>query len=401
MKIFIARQPIFDRKKDVYAYQLLYRNDTVNRALITDEGYATLKVIANSLLIGLKKLTSGKRAFIQFNRKLLLGKTPLLFPQDLLGVEVLESVEPDERILKACEMFKSSGYPLIFDELILKPEHEPFTLMADIVKINFRTTTASQRKNIIKKLNKIKSMKFLAEKVETPMDFEEASELGCHYFQGFFFRKPDLVTRNEMPGYKINYLQILKKIHQLVPDFGEIEEIIKRDVSLTYKLLRFINSASYGFKVTIRSIRHALNLLGKREVKKWLTIIVMSGIGRDKPSELMNAVIVRARFCELTAKHFKLHPHPSDGFLMGMFSMVDSFLDRPKLEILEELPLDDEIKDALLGREGVLLDVLNLVTSFEKAEWNDFFKNTEALGIDAEEVGNLYVESVEWAKFLV
>jgi EAL and modified HD-GYP domain-containing signal transduction protein len=399
MQIFLARQPIFDGDQEVFAYELLYRSDAVNRATIADESMATLKVIANSLLIGLEELTAGKRAFINFNRKMLLGKTPLLFPRDILGVEILESVPPDEHILRVCKQFKKSGYYIILDDLILNDEYQPLIDIADYIKIDFRITTAKERKQIIKQLKNLE-VTFMAEKVETREQFEEAKKLGCKYFQGYFFQKPDLVKRQEMPGYKVNYLRILKKIHEPMPDFGEVEEIIKRDMSLSYKLLRFINSASYGFKVTIRSIHHALILLGKREVKKWLTIIVMSGIGRSKPPALMDCAVVRGRFCELIAYHFRLHPEPSDFFLLGMFSLVDAFLDRPLQEILEELPLEDEITEALLGKESKFTHVLSLVEAFEKAQWDKFAALTVQLNLDADTVAPLYVEAVEWSKFM-
>lgn len=399
MQVFLARQPVFDADMNVFAYELLYRSDTVNRAHIADEGVATLKVIANSLLIGLQKLTSGKLAFINFNRKMLLGKTPLLFPRDILGIEILESVPPDEYILRVCQQFKKAGYRIILDDLILKDEYKPLIGMADYIKIDFSITSSKDRTEIIHQLKDLDVI-FMAEKVETDGQFQEAKRLGCQYFQGYFFQRPVLVTRKEMPGYKFNYLQILKKIHEPVPDFNELEEIIKRDVSLTYKLLRFINSASYGFKVTVRSIHHALILLGKREVKKWLTIIVMSGIGRSKPGELMNTVIIRARFCELIATSFDLKKDPADFFLMGMFSLVEAFLDRPMQEILDELPLDDELTGALLGKENIFSNILDLVKAFAAAKWDQFAQLASQLDMDVEKIAPLYVEAVEWTKFL-
>jgi len=401
LNIFLARQPIFDRRKEVIAYELLYRSDLVNRAFITDEKYATLKVIANSLLMGLQKLTEGKRAYLHFNQRLLLGKAPLLFPRDLLGVEIIDEVESDERIINACSQFKKNGYQLILDYKLALHQDRQLLELCDIVKIDFLGGKARERHGLVKKTaQSYNSIKFLAERVETIAQFDEAEALGCTYFQGYFFRKPDLVTRKEMPGYKLNYLRILKKIHELSPRFDEIEEIIKRDVSLTYKLLRFINSASYGFKVTVRSIHHALILLGKREVKKWLTIIVMSGIGRSKPTALMNAVIVRARFCELIAQTFRLHSEPTDFFLLGMFSMVDAFLDRPVEEILEELPLEENVKDALLGKPGRFFTVLQLVSAFEKGEWDTFAALAWELDVSADKTATLYLEAVEWSKFM-
>lgn len=398
-QIFIARQPIFDNKKNVYAYELLYRSDLENRAFITDGDYATLKVVANSLLIGLQKLTDGKRAFINFDRELLLARVPLFFPSDILGVEILETITPDQRLIKVCHQIKNDGYLMILDNFVFDEEYRPLIPMVDIIKIDFCASTPEQRRLIFQKVSS-KNIKFLGAKIETQQDYEEAVKMGYHYFQGFFFQQPALISRKEMPGYKLNYLSILKKLYEPAFDVDQIEEIIKRDVSLTYKLLRFINSAAHGFKVTIRSIRHALILLGKRETKRWLTIIVMSGIGRDKPIELMNTAVIRARLCELIALEFKLQDQPTDLFLIGMLSMMDAFLDRPLPEILEELPLEENIKFALLEGEGQARNVLELVRAFEKADWESFSVSSHQLNLDEKKLAFLYLEATEWAKFL-
>jgi len=342
---------------------------------------------------------SGKYAFINFNRKLLLGNIPLLFPKEILGVEILETVNPDQPILRICNRIKKTGYMMILDNFIFHEDYRDFINMADIIKIDFRTASPEDRKSIFQHVNS-RAKKLLACKIETREDFDEAYHLGYHLFQGYFFQKPALITRAEVPGYKITYLSMLKKLYDPLFELNELEDIIKRDVSLTYKLLRFINSAAYGFKVTIRSISHALLLLGKREVKRWLTIIVMSGIGREKPHELMKVVVIRSRFCELIATEFKLHDQPTDLFLVGMFSMVDAFLDRPLPEILEELPLEEHIKSVLLGEENQTGDILKMVKAFEKGDWELFSSLADKLTLNEEKLAMLYLEAVEWTKFL-
>jgi c-di-GMP-related signal transduction protein len=403
MRIFIARQPIFDTSKNVYAYELLFRSQKSDRAKRTDSEYATVKLIANSLLIGLQTLTAKKRAMINFNRQLLLGQIPLLFPKNQLGVEILETVEPEQVIIDACKKLKREGYPIVLDDFVFADKYWPLIQLADIIKVDFQATSTRERKDIFKKVNS-QRIQFLAEKIETKEDYEEALELGYDYFQGFFFQKPDLISRKDIPGYKLNYIRILKKLHQPVLDLDEIEEIIKRDVSLTYKLLRFINSASFAFKVTVHSIRHALVLLGGREVKKWLSIIIMSGIGRDKPPELMNTCIIRARFCETIAREVKFKNHqPSEFFLSGMFSLVDAFLDRPIAEILAELPIDEYIKDALSGAQSALRQVLDLVVAYEKGKWDEVVEiltEPSMKGINEEILVKLYSEAVEWSNCL-
>lgn len=397
-KIFIARQPIFDRRRSVYAYELLFRSNVSDHAKTTDDEYATMKVIANSLLIGLRKLTAGKRAFINFNRQLLLGKIPYLFPVDLLGIELLERLEPEKDIIEVCTRLKESEYLLVLDDFVFEEKFRPLIQLADIIKIDFTAANREGRRSIIHQVD-LRHRELLAEKIETVADYKEAVALGYHYFQGFFFQKPDLLSSREMPGYKLNYLRILKNIHSPDLELNEIEKTIKHDVSLTYKLLRFINSAGFGFRVTIHSVHHALVLLGNREIKKWLTVIAMSGIGRDKPLELMKNSVIRARFCELIASELKLQRHqPSDFFLLGMFSLLDAFLDRPMSQILEDLPLEHDIKAALSGTSNLFKDVLDLVVMFEKANWETFTQSAAKLGLGGAQLARLYMESVEWEK---
>lgn len=395
--IFVARQPIFDIHRNVYGYELLFRKGFHNFASKVDTEYATVKVISNSLIIGLNRLTGGKRAFINFNRQLLVSKVPHLFPHDLLGVEILERVEPDDRILGVCEKMKEEGYLVVLDDFVFAEKYRPLIELADIIKIDFQASTPELRSTLFQEVA-ARHIKFLAEKIETQTDFEEASNLGYCYFQGFFFQKPDVVRTREMPGYKFNYLQILKKLCDPDLPLDEIEKILKHDVSLTYKLLRFINSAAYGFRVTIRSIRHALVLLGKREIKKWLTLIALSGIGREKPLELLHNTLVRARFCELIGQELNLKEQTADLFLVGMFSMADAFLDRAMGEILDELPLDISIKNALLGGHGILRDVLDLILAYEKADWLNAAQLSDQFNLKEGKLVSHYIESVQWVK---
>jgi c-di-GMP-related signal transduction protein len=361
--IFVARQPIFDSQKDVFAYELLFRKGFQNYASKFDIEYATIKVISNSLIMGLNRLTAGKKVFIKFNRQLLLGNIPRLFPIEQLGVEIQSGVAPEKAIIKVDFIARDNDY----------------------------------RSEIFKKVN-APHIKFLAEKIEIKEHFQEAAALGYHYFQGFFFQKPDVLSSREMPGYKFNYLQILKKTCDPDMPLDEIETILKHDVSLTYKLLRFINSASYAFRVTIRSIKHALVLLGKREVKKWLTLIALSGIGSGKPLELMNSTLIRARFCELIGQELGKKDETSDFFLVGMFSMADAFLDRPMRDILSDLPLDRAIKMALLGNQGLFRDVLDLVLAYERADWVEASQLAEQLKLSEGKVVSHYIEAVHWVR---
>ncbi len=395
--IFVARQPVFDAGKNVFAYELLFRKGFQNYASKFDTEYATIKVISNSLVMGLEHLTAGKKALIKFNRQLLLGNIPRLFPVDRIGVEIQEGVLPEKAVIDTLTKLKAAGYLLLMDDVTFDEKLRPLLQFIDIIKVDFLARDFDYRRSIIKKVNAAQ-IKFLAEKIETKAHFDEALKLEYHYFQGFFFQKPDVLSSREMPGYKFNYLQILKKTCDPDMPLEEIETILKHDVSLTYKLLRFINSASYSFKVTVRSIRHALVLLGKREVKKWLTLIALSGIGRGKPMELMNSTLIRARFCELIGQELELKEDTADFFLVGMFSMADAFLDRSMEDILADLPLDTDIKAALMRQKGIFRDVLDLVLTYERADWVEAARLAENLNLGEGKIVSHYIEAVHWVR---
>lgn len=401
MEVCVARQPIFDKRLKVYAYELLFRPGQENEFVEIDADHATSSVITNSfLVIGLNILTGGKKAFINFTQNLLMDETAINLPKDYIVVEILENVVPDKGIITACRKLKDMGYVLALDDFVFEPRFEPLIKLADIIKVDFIATEAGERQSLVKKFG-YQNIKFLAEKVETQQEFDQALNMGYSYFQGFFFSKPIIISSHDIPGYKLNYLSILHEIHRPEIDFNQIENIIKRDVSISYKLLRFINSAFFSFNTKIHSIKQALVLLGINEFKKWVSLIVLKGLGEDKPLELMMVSIIRARLCELIGENLELKDRSADLFFMGMFSLIDTFMNRPMAEVLEQLPLAEETKDALLGNEGRYRDVFELVVAYEKIEWANVSEYAKKLGIDQLKVADYYIESLNWANQLL
>ena len=397
MENFVARQAIFDRNLQVFAYELLFRTGRENVYAATDADLATSSVITDSFItIGLESLTRGKRAFINFTKNLLLDETATILPKDSLVVEILEDIKPDEGIIAACAKLKNYGYTLALDDFVFDEIFEPLIELADIIKVDFRISEMDEIFDLIQKYG-FKNIKFLAEKVETQDEFDEALGLGFTYFQGYFFSKPVIVASKDIPGYKINNLNIMNEINRPDVDFNKIESIIKQDVTISYKLLKFINSAFFGFSSTIQAIKQALVMLGIEEFRKWVTLVVLKGMGDDKPDELMVISIIRAKFCELIAGIIGLEKRGPELFFMGMFSVIDTFMGRPMEEILENLPLEDDIKDALSGHEGRLRDVYELMLATEKGEWDMIFKYADKLDIDKSKIPGLYVKALESA----
>lgn len=395
MELFLARQPIFDKQQKVYAYELFYRSGLNNYYDSSDGDRATSTVLTHSFFsIGMDVLTRGKRAFINFTRNLLVEEVATLFPKDLIAVEILEDVEPDEEIIAACKKLKQLDYLLVLDDFVFKPKFAPLIGMVDIVKVDFVNTEVEKRKSLIQKIDPNRT-KFLAKKVETMEAFKQAVEMGYSYFQGYFFSKPDIISKRDVPAFKLNYLRLMQEISQPEVDFDRLEKIFKEDLSLSYKLLSYINSAFFGFPGKIRSIKHAISLIGLREAKKWLSLIALSTIGKDKSEELVISSLFRANLCELIAPLVGLKERASELFLMGLFSMIDAFLDQPLPDILTKLPLSEDIKKALLGESGLLRDIYNLVVSFEKGDWGQVFKHVSNLKAVENELPELFIKTVE------
>lgn len=396
MKTFIARQPIFDVQNNVFAYELLFRDGFADVFTNSNPDQASSQIIVDSFFHhDLEKLTNGKIAFINITEDVLIRDYVSLIPNISIGVEILETVEPKLDVIASCKRLKQNGYLIVLDDFVYEKRFEPFLNLADIVKVDFLETSKDDCKFLVEKLSP-RGIKLLAEKVETKEVFNEAVNMGYTYFQGYFFSKPQIVTSKVIPGYKLHYLNLLQEIQQTDIDFKNIENIIKRDVSMSYKLLRYINSAFFGLMIKIKSIRHALTLLGQMEIKKWTSLITLAGMGSDKPVELVVQSIIRAKFCEALAPFCGMHKRADDLFLTGLFSLIDAIVDRPLIDMLKDIPIDTDIKEALLGEENPIYDVFSCAVAYERGNWGELSEIIIKLKIDERILPKLYYKSIEW-----
>lgn len=398
MEVFVARQPIFNRRFNVHAYELLFRSGLQNYFDFDDGDRATLDVIRNSFFyIGLEELTDHKQVFVNFTSNLLLNGVPMLFPSNVMIIEILENVEPTKEILEACQALKQSGYTLALDDFILTQKKNPLLEIADIIKVDFRESTNAQQDAILD-LGRTHRIKFLAEKVETSKEFKRAREAGYAFFQGYFFSKPVIRSGRSIPAFKLNYMKMLQEVNRADVDFSDMERIIKRDLAMTYKLMRFINSAYFGVIEQVNSIKRALVLLGIDEIKKWISFIALDNMAQDKPNELIKTSVVRARLCENIAMQVGLDDYAAEAFLMGMFTVIDAIMDKPMREILPQLALADEIKEALTGKENRFKHILDLVLAYERGEWDDFSRLSERTDFSESEMPKIYNDGLKWTE---
>ncbi len=289
------------------------------------------------------------------------------------------------------------GLHRALDDFVLDDENAGLLDYADIIKVDYRLSSDEERLAVVEKA-KARNIKLLAEKIETHEEFRQAVEEGFVYFQGYFFSKPEIVEGRRMPESKLVKLELLRTINQADVDFNKVSDVIKRDVSLTYKLLRYINSAAFGLTKQIESIQQAVVFLGQMQLKKWVNLIALAELGSDKPTELLVNAAMRAKLCEDLAAQSNLSNLSFDEmFLMGMFSRVDAILDKPMGDVLADIPLPGEIKNPLLGQPSTHAPIYELVKAYEGLDWDRVEALCAELDLDPEAIPGVYAEAIQWA----
>jgi c-di-GMP-related signal transduction protein len=407
MEVFVARQPIFTREKEIIAYELLYRNSQKNSFSDINGDVATTDVIINSFLnIGMNELSDGKPCFINFTENLLQSGVPAFFKPDEIVVEILESVEIGIELVNICKELKSKKFQIALDDFIFNKNNKHFFSLInyiDIIKVDFRNTTEEMRR-VIERVSLKYNIKLLAEKVETLKEFESAVDKGYVYFQGYFFSKPVIVSTQEVPEYLQNHFQINQLLSKDEPDLNEITWLIEQDLSLSYKLLKLVNSPAFRGVNKINSIKQAVVRIGLKELKKWLYLLSIRGNVNEYSEwtrEILHKSLTRAKMCEALAKR-KYHQNESSTyFLTGMFSLMDTLLGMDMDHILKLMPLAANICEALKGQTNQLKEILNLCISIEKGDWEDFDSWCERLKIEDDFALNQYNEAFKWTKSIM
>jgi EAL and modified HD-GYP domain-containing signal transduction protein len=394
---FLARQPIFDSHRIVFGYELLFRSSIENFFPNAQPDVAAASTADNLFLFGAEQLTHGHRAFINCTREFIVRDFPALLPKDRVVIEILENAQIDEQLVTACRNLKRAGYLFALDDFCDAPHWQPLLPFIDFIKVDVLATLPDEQFRLAKKFEKT-GIRLVAEKVEDYDVFERTLCWGYTYFQGYFFSRPQMLTRHDIPANKLSYLLVLQAANRARIDLDEVAERIKAETSLSYRLLRYLNSPVFALISDVHSIPHALALLGERGVRKWISLIAIAAMGGDKPQELLVLPLIRARFCELLAPWARLHSAADDLFLLGLLSSIDAILDMTMENVLKEIVLGRQLHDALLGQSNQLRQVLDIAVLYETGSWDKLEEAAARLRIDPKLLPDRFIEAVGWAQ---
>jgi len=394
----LARQPILTQDEKVLGYELLFRESPEDNHFTSDAETATGSLIDTLDVMGLDVVCDGRLAFINCTQQMLRKEYFFLLPPDKVVVEIQESVPPDETTIAACQRLKQRRYRIALDNFVPRDARAPLVPQADFLKVDIRKLPPEQSAALAARYAS-EQRRVLAQRVETRVQFLTAQSGGFTLFQGYFFRHPERMRARHISANQASSLRLLQAISTQEVDLTAVEDLIKHDPSLCYRLLRYLNSPLLGLSAPVQSVRHAMSLLGERELVRWIRMATTLAMGHDKCSDLVLSSLVRARFCELIAP--KVDHGKSDLFLMGMLSLMDAILEMPMGVVVEGLALDPDAKAALLAakteNKTLLSPVYDLMVAREAGDWEGVTAQTKKINLSLPFINRTYNEAMAWA----
>jgi EAL and modified HD-GYP domain-containing signal transduction protein len=400
LSFYVARQPILDRDKNLFAYELLLRDSLENIfPEYINEDEATAKIIEGlEFNLGLESLTQGSIAFINFTHDSIINGYPLLLDKDKIVVEILETAKPGKKLLAACIDLKDKGYCIALDDYEHDSTWKHFFPYVDIIKLDYSLTSEQQFQEIITALKPFPHIKLLAEKIETYAEFQHAITIGCEYYQGYFFSRPEMIKTVAFNPSQIAVVNLWSEINKAELDFKKITSIFEDDINLSFKLLRYVQSPIFKRDAAIQTIKQAILVLGIEELKRFISLLFTAQFSIGKPKALTIMALSRGRFCELMVNAtLPINSQPS-AFLIGLLSLIDAMVDGDIQELMDKLPLHQDMKDAIINRKGESANFLKLCELFEKADWENIELFCQQINVDPEQSCGLFKDALIWAE---
>ncbi|KGY10263.1 EAL and HDOD domain-containing protein [Vibrio sinaloensis] len=391
-KSFVARQPILDREEKLIGYELLFREGLNNAFPDIDPVRATSKVLSNVYFKSdsYEHVIQDKVGYVNFPYQSLVTLVPALLPKEKIVIEVLEDCKPTDELLLAIKHLKSLGYTIALDDFVPTPEWKRFLRFIDIIKFDISVIPLNKAANLIKKLGE--RISFVAERVETREQFLQCKELGFHYFQGYYFAKPEIIEQKAISASQLSVIKLCQEVAKEEIQIKRLEALFATDVALSYKLFRYVNSSNLS--APIRSFRQALAYLGENKIRLFVSLVALSSDSESGPKPIYHMAIQRAYFCSLIAKELNLAR--SDAYIVGLFSLLDSIFKVSYETIFQSVKVSDLVTEAILEHKGVLGTVLRLVESYEKADWDSITSLNEELQLCPHVSSRCFTSSLKW-----
>lgn len=391
---YMARQPILDLQGHVHAYELLFRDGFENAFRGNDLELASRTIVDNAVIFGLEDLAGGLPAFVNCTEELLTGDLACVLPPRMTVLEILETTEPTPALVEACRKFKSQGFQVALDDFNWEPKFAPLVELADYIKIDFMRCTAEERRLLLSQIPKNRA-RLVAEKVETADEYRQACEEGFTLFQGYYFCRPVMMEKRKIPANTLFHLEIMQQLLNDPLDLPRLNPLVKSDASLTYRLLRLVNSVGFGIRQEVRSIQSALMMVGDDTFRRIAMLAIASELNSSRPAEILRMALVRGRFCELAAAMTSLDP--TEQYLLGMLSLFPAMLQVPFKVLAPMLPLRTQICESLDGAANPERRLLAWIEALELGDWQACDEAAIAAGISGEQLYDCYTEAVPWA----
>jgi EAL and modified HD-GYP domain-containing signal transduction protein len=391
---YLARQPILDKRSRLYGYELLFRMGP-ETAFRGDGNQATRSMIDNAVIFGLERLTGSLPAFVNCTAESLTRQLVQILPPSITVLELLEDLEPTPALIEACRELKAMGFRIALDDFVWKAEWEPLVKLADYIKVDFIKSDSAERQDLLKRLHGL-PVCLIAEKVETQEDFKQACKEGFSLFQGYYFCRPELMKNRKIPANHLSQIQLLKMMRQETFDLAQLGELVKREPSLTHRLLRVVNSPIYALRQEVDSIELALIVVGEETFRRIASVAIASELNSGQTAEILRVAFVRARFCELAARCCKLEP--AEQFLVGLLSMFPAMLRISMEDLAPSLPLREEVRLALMGKANQERSLLRWLECHECGDWIGCDELFRCNCFNPEKILQCYVDAVVWAE---
>ena len=392
---YLARQPILDLRGRVHGYELLFRDGPHELQFSGDGNLATRTTLDNMVIFGLEKLTGSLPAFVNCTHEALTDKLVDVLSPSMFVLEILENIEPTPELIRACCRLKMAGFRLALDDFRWKPGFEPLVELAHYVKVDFTLSGKEERGAILDRFHG-RAVVLVAEKIETQRQFREARDEGFTLIQGYYFCRPELIENRKVPANKISQIEILRQLHEDNLNFERLSDLVKRDASLTYRLLRLLNSPACAVRQEVRSIKSALIAVGEEGFRRIAMLAIASELNAGQPGELLRLAFVRGRFCELAAEQSGLDP--KEQYLLGLLSLLPAMLRVPMQQLTPALPLREEICVALMGAAVSERMLLEWLICHEQGQWDDCDRIVDEQGLDQLKLLHCYADAVVWAE---